>query len=207
MAEKVAYSAIGTAEGHLAKWAEFYEKFFGIDLGKSDIPLPEPKPGYEWPIVVAKGLTLNRAHEVCAKHFPCRCSWPDLDKEVSHNDRSPAKSGYAVWVLDAAESEKRRQEFNSRPRPRRRKTDPTEITLLERILFELYYWHVTGEHIDKDGWMFCAGSKDHFKQAVDAYWSVNPEWKEYDQIFVITPFHAGCGRGPVVIFSRYVLVG
>jgi hypothetical protein len=41
----------------------------------------------------------------------------------------------------------------------RKKKKCTDITLLERLLLELVYFLMTGEHLDTNFWTLCAGSR------------------------------------------------
>ncbi len=99
----------------------------------------------------------------------------DWNREVDYNDRDPKKQGtYAVWVENQQETNERNTELtdeHGQDRGRRMiikknklKDDKDEnqfeesyhddvgkdITLLERILYELKYFNETGDHLDKN---------------------------------------------------------
>lgn len=60
-----------------------------------------------------------------------------------------------------------------------------QITLRERLLFELEYFKKEGKHLDVDNWTLCAGSRDRDGDVPRVYWSsdyrnVRVDWCDPD---------------------------
>jgi len=153
----------------IANWQRFYTKFFGTAFDFSDVKIPEKQPGFDWLVVVAKGLTPNQVFDVCQKHFSCWRYRDDLDKETEgRNDREP-KEHYAIWVRNRQEAD---EELKNRSAENLKENKIKGITLLERFLLELWYWNETGEHLDIQSITLCAGSRDSGGRVPDAdYWN------------------------------------
>jgi len=141
----------------IGEWQRFYKKYFGMKLDFSNIQIPEHQSGFDRLIIVAKGITLNQTYKACAKHFPCRRYVDDLDKAVTHNDRTAEKGSYAVWFRDRKEAD---EELKNLSANKLTEKEIPGITLLERLLYELKYWEETDEHLDVSNWTLCSGSRD-----------------------------------------------
>jgi hypothetical protein len=148
------------------EWAAFYQKYFGLDCDFSQLRIPKRRPGFDRLIVVAKGLTLNQVYGVCSKHFPCwRCT-DDLDEAIPVNDRKPDQA-YAIWVRDRKEAD---EELKNLSADQLTEQGIPGITLLERMLYESKYWDETGEHLDRQNWTLCSGSRDAYGYVPYANW-------------------------------------
>jgi hypothetical protein len=145
-----------STEAQLANWVTLYCEEFGITINPSDIKIPERKPGFDRLIVVANGITINRAYEACEKKFPCWRYVSDLDKNIPTNDRIPTET-YAVWIRDRAEADEEIKNLSAEDLANQKIGG---ITLLERILLELEYFRETGKHLDVQNVTLCSGSRD-----------------------------------------------
>jgi len=139
------------------EWAEFYQKYFGIELDFSNIRIPKRQSGFDRLIIVARGLTLNQVYSVLAKHVPCWRYTDDLDKAVTSNDRDPKDSTYAIWVRDRQEADEENKNLSAN---QLKEQDCQGITLLERLFYELKYWDETKKRLDVDNLTLCTGSRD-----------------------------------------------
>lgn len=85
------------------------------------------------------------------KHFSvfCRLKDKDLDKWFPR----PIEPAERTFI--STEETERIREFI-----RKAHTRHIDITLRERMLLELAYWKLTGEHLDSENYTYCAGS--HF---------------------------------------------
>jgi len=139
----------------LADWRTFYRDEFGIKFG--EVKVPEIRPGFDRLLVIAKGLTIQRAYDKCVEHFSC-WKWADgdLDKAVPTNDRMPDNSSYAVYVHDRVEAD---EEHKNKSAETIWQAKIFGITLLERLLFELKYFRETGRHLDIQCITLCSGSR------------------------------------------------
>lgn len=149
----------------LAEWKKFYWKFFRHQLDVENICVPARQEGFDRLIVVAKGFTLNQIYAVMAKHFDCWQYTGDLDKAVPHNARDANRDGsYGVWLRDCQEADEVNKDRSAYDRWGTRqpifKPEMPEITLAERMLYEIKFWDETGDHLDMDNLTICTGSRD-----------------------------------------------
>ena len=144
-----------SSDSLLKDWARFYKEYFNIDADLSDLKIPEKNPGFDRLIIVAKGLTLDQIYNVCAKHFPCWRYTDDLDKAVTHNDRTAEKT-YAVSFRNRKEADKELKNLSANQLEKR---NIPGITLLERLIHELKYWDETKQHLDETNITLCSGSR------------------------------------------------
>lgn len=147
-------------------WTLFYKKHFGLDLNMQRIRISEHQLDFDRLLVVAKGLTLNKVYEECAKQFPCWRHENDLDKAVPTNDRDPKNGSYAVWVRDRVEADEENKSLSANQLKER---GTQGITLLERMIYELKYFDETGKHLDETNVTLCTGSRhsDGYVPCVD----------------------------------------
>lgn len=159
--------ATPTLQEMLADWSNFYKEVFGLDLDFSGVAIPEHKPGFDRLLVIAKGMTPQRLFNKCKELFP---SWKytdtDLDKVIK-SVRTSQDGHYAVWVRDRVEADEENKNLSADDL-KERGTD--EITLEERIVYELKFFKETGEHLDKSNWTLCPGSRDSNGVVPDASW-------------------------------------
>lgn len=148
-------------------WQRFYTKFFGTAFDFSDVKIPGKQPGFDWLIVVAKGFTPNKVFEVCQKHFPCWRYRNDLDKETEGRNDRESKEHYAIWVRSRQEAD---EELKNLSAEDLKEKGVKGITLLERLLLELWYWKETSEHLDVKNITLCSGSRDSDGDVPGAYW-------------------------------------
>ena len=162
----------GTYSEAREDWQKFYKTHFNWDVDFSTLILP-PCPGEGWRLIlVAKGMTMNKAFDRCKALFK---SWrynDNLDKAIPTNVRT-ANQHYAVWVRTGAEPD---AEFLGKST---NQVDPTMklgMTLLERIILEIKYFSETGSHLDIKGVTFCSGSRDSDGNVPSARWYGDDEF-------------------------------
>ena len=136
-------------------WTDLYKEI-GIILDVENLQIPDRQPGFNRLIVVAKGMTNNRAYDECKKRFSCWKYTDDLDTAVPTNDRSPQNGTYAIWVRDRVEAD---EELKNKSADMIKAENIKGITLLERLLHELKYFTETGKHLDLKNWTLCSGSR------------------------------------------------
>lgn len=140
----------------LKQWEALYQEEFGETHDFSGVKIPEKKEGFNRLIVIAKGMTLNRVYDACAKKFPCWRYTDNLDKAVPTNDRTPTEH-YAIWVRDQQEADEELKNLSADDLAEQKITG---VTLLERMLLELKYFRETGKHLDIKNVTLCSGSRD-----------------------------------------------
>lgn len=152
----------------LVDWKTLYKKCFGFDVDFTGLKIPEKKDGFDRLIIVAKGVSPNRAYKACEKLFPCYRYSDDLNGATEGRNDREANQHYAIWVRDNAEAEKQNGNVSANTLKKR---GGTYITLVERMLFEMKYFLETGEHMDtNETYTMCAGSRDSGGRVPYVYW-------------------------------------
>ncbi len=152
--------AILARDKWLERWQNFYRLVFGIksstlraEFKKLRVPLR--RAGFYRLVVVLKGLDCNQVFGICAKSFPSWRWTEDLNGAIVHNDREPTQN-YAIWIRDRVEADEENKNLSADDLQSR---DHLGMTLLERLLLELFYHWETGRHLDIENWTLCAGSR------------------------------------------------
>lgn len=140
-----------------AEWQKFYQEVFGIAVDLSAVAIPDEKLGFGWVVMVADGLVLNQVWAKCKEKFPSYFYLgDDLDKAVPVNDRT-TETAYAKRFRDRVEADEELKDFSA---DQLKKRHVQSITLLERLLLELwYFWKTGGQHLDIQNITLCAGSR------------------------------------------------
>lgn len=147
----------------LLEWKYFYEKYFGIDLTISDIRIPAYKEDYDRIIVVAKDLSYEDIILAMKKRFELLLVNAYVTNYYDHNilDRRNNNDSYAIRIRNKDYSGEIRyvatyvEKFtvaNIKP------STINDITLMERLLFELKYFDETNNHLDIESFTVCGGS-------------------------------------------------
>ncbi len=142
----------------LTDWRHFYREVFSFTDTESINPtLPLETTGFNWLVVVRKGLTLNKVLEVmCTKFNVYSYIGDDLDKGVPTNDRT-ADNDYTISVRDCVEADEENKKLSANQIKEKR---TISMTLLERLLLELFYfWETGGQHLDIRNVTLCSGSR------------------------------------------------
>ncbi|TSD01539.1 MAG: Uncharacterized protein Athens071426_660, partial [Parcubacteria group bacterium Athens0714_26] len=134
-------------------YQKFYKEIFNRDV---NLPKTESREGY-WMIAVDKGLTHEEAYKACEKHFKCWKYADNLDKSVTQNDRTSAH-GYVVFVKTTVEADEELKNLSASNQLKDKDKGIKGITLLERIVLELFYFWKTGNHLDIENVTLCLGS-------------------------------------------------
>lgn len=154
-----------------AEMAKFYKDVFDMDVDMSRVALSSGPGGFGWALFVAQGITLNQAWAKCKERFPLSFSvyGDDLDKAVTENDRNTA-TGYVKRFRDRVEADNENKNISANVL---KQCGVQSITLLERLLLELWYNWKTGKHLDIQNWTLCAGSRDINGNVPYVNWSDN----------------------------------
>jgi len=164
---KMLVEAKPTLQEMLADWANFNKEVFGLDLDFSGITVPDRKPDFDRLLVIAQGMTPQHLFDKCKELFP---SWKYTDSnldEVIKSDRTAQDGHYAVWVRDHAEADEENENLSADDLKKR---GTSEITLEERMLYELKFFKETGDHLDKSNWTLCGGSRNSDGNVPSANW-------------------------------------
>ncbi|MBU1180365.1 hypothetical protein KJ885_05460 [Patescibacteria group bacterium] len=157
-------------------WRPIFQELFGFTPDFSLIKLPQAQGNLVLPILMPKELVdsknrfMERIFGVCKELFP---SWKyanNLDKSITHNDRTPQNGSYAVRVgnhLEATDGDEILKELSANAI---RQKNIATITLPERKMLEIYTFKTTGNHLDKRDWTLCSGSRDSDGNVPGAHW-------------------------------------
>ena len=167
-----------SATADLLRWEMVYGKLFGLkqkpDLSALCIPEKPKGVGPVRLIVVAheivdwtKNRPLQGVQEALKKHFPAWQYEKDLDTAIPKNDRDPKNGSYAVWVKDVREAD---EEYANKLADDLKAENHAGITILERQLLETDYFFEKGEHLDRENWTLCLGSRSRDGNVPFAYW-------------------------------------
>lgn len=142
--------------GIITEWEKFYLKYFGMEVDLSGVRIPDDPGGFERLLVVAGGLTLNRAFEACKSKFLAWKYADDLDRDVTQNKRTAQNGNYAIRVRDRVEAD---EELAGRSADWVKDQGLVTETLLERLVHELKFFDETGKHLDVNNVTLCSGSR------------------------------------------------
>jgi hypothetical protein len=141
----------------LVDWKSLYKKCFGFDVDFTGLKIPPKKDGFDRLIIVAKGISPNRAYKACEKLFTCYRYTDDLNGATEGRNEREANQNYAIWVRDRQEADTENKSISA---DRLKERGGTHITLVERMLYEMKYFLETGEHMDtNETYTMCAGSR------------------------------------------------
>lgn len=154
----------------------FYHEILDLEVDLSQIAtFPPEQDSFNWLVVIPRELgdqPLNTAIAACRKLFKDKV-WThadDMDKAVTRNNRDPRRDGsYAIRVRDRQEAD---EELNGLSANDIRFKNMVTMTLLERIILELFHFWKTGEHLDIRGWTLCTGSRYSGGGVPECCWSI-----------------------------------
>lgn len=168
VAGKRLVEATPTLQDMLADWANFYKEVFGLNLDFSGVVIPERRHGFDRLLIIAEGMTPQRLFDKCKELFP---SWKYTDSdlnEVIKSDRTAENGYYAVWVRDRDEADEENKNLSA---DQLKERGTTEITLEERMVYELKFFKETNSHLDKKNLTVCCGSRGAGGLVPRADWS------------------------------------
>src|SRR3989344_2224068 len=158
-----------STETQLARWLSLY-RAIGITLDPSQVKIPERKSGFDRLIVVSKGMTPQKAFDLCTARFGGKTrkyTSESLNSVVPTSDRTADKGPYAVWVRDLQEAD---EELKNLSATMLTEQSIAGITLTERLLLEIAYHQETKQHLDTGNWTLCSGSRYSGGGVPDVLW-------------------------------------
>ena len=107
-------------------------------------------------------LSTSELLQKCRDKFPVWSYWDDedLDKDFPKPKEATTRCFKKNIEADEENANKSANDLKQED----------QITIRERIIIELAYFEETGEHLDKDNWTLCAGSRDRGGGVVGASW-------------------------------------
>lgn len=168
----VTYASALNVEEFLDDWAKFLWEVYRSGLpSREKIVLPKTQVGFEWGVVMPKGLLAQRILDVLKLRFDGKLrQWcQDLDKALNPEKeaRTATNGPYVIWCRDRVEADEELRDFSA--------NDLTGLgvncmTEPERILLEGWFNWKTGGHLDVRNITLSAGSRDSDGLVPNAYW-------------------------------------
>ena len=142
----------------IEKLKQFYRTLGISDFSSwNNLKLPNKREGFDRLIIVHKDLTNDQLFEKCKERFNAwKYASGPLDSVVTQNDRTNKDRTYAIWVrpcIEADEIHKNKSANNLAQQ------NIKGITLKERLAQELIYHAETNDHLDKQNFTLCSGSR------------------------------------------------
>lgn len=140
----------------LVLWQKFDKQFFpDIHVGNyTSLRVPVLVPGFNWPIVTARGILPNQFVARMRKEYNIWTYTDDLDSVRS--DRNAISMSYIVLVRDRVDAD---EELKNKSAEALAEEAIPGITLLEDLRLDAFHWFKTGQHLDPATWTLCAGSR------------------------------------------------
>jgi ribosomal protein L31 len=140
----------------IKEWTTLYASL-GITLNPAEVAIPPHPEGFDRLIIVPKGMTPQKAYDLCAEKFPCwKYTDESLDIAVPTHDRTADNGPYAIWIMDTVEADEVHEDKSADMLTQQ---GIKGITLTERLLLELKYFTQAGKHLDIKNWTLCSGSR------------------------------------------------
>lgn len=179
------------------EWERFYLEVFGIKCDLSNIPLPKWKWGFGWLIAVLTDITMENVITTIRQKFPTECVNYYFDTEI-FNHRDSRNGPYICRIRSRKEADRENRNISAEMIEEKK----SSITLLERLLLELFYFWKTGKHLDERNATLCAGSY-FVGRGVPTVSLYCKDAFEYEHLMV-----SGCFRGDTCaqIRSRTVIL-
>ena len=148
-------------------WAKTYGELgmqaeFAAFVGKGvfDMPPHHVVNPLLWTMPMIKGITCNRVVAgYRAKKVDVYTYVPDLDGNVTVNDRDPNRGSYTVGFRRTIEAD---EENAGKSANVLATAGHKGIVLCERLVLGFGYYVTTGQHLDVKTWTMCAGSRYSF---------------------------------------------
>lgn len=138
-------------------WQNFYKKYFKLTLDFSDVKIPDYQFGFDWIIIIPKGLTIQQVLKAIKSKMKLWLYKDDLsDKDIAHNDRDANNGHYAVRFRKRVEADEETKNLSANELAKRKIAG---CTLLERLIMTLAYFEESGKQLDVDNVTLCSGSR------------------------------------------------
>lgn len=141
-----------------AEWERFYWEIFARKVSFVGVKIPAEQLGFGWSVIVAKGLNCNQVWRKCSQEFDTYSVAGEsiFGRDYCMNNRRPMHKAYAKRFRNRVEAD---EEMKNLSRTQFAEGKTRSITLLERLLLELwYFWKTNGKHLDRNSSTLCAGS-------------------------------------------------
>ena len=152
----------------LRDWSKFYHQYFGIQPDFSGLMIPPRPEGFDFLIVVLKGITSNRI-VTAMRQAGIQVSLYTENLDSIKSDRDSTQT-YAIWVRNRQEADEELKNLSvNKIQEMGLKTE----TLPERLLHGFKFWDESHIHLDVRNITLCAGSRDSYGNVPVVNWDVS----------------------------------
>ena len=158
----------------LRSWSKFYHRYFGIQPDFSGLMIPPRPEGFDFLIVVLKGITSNRI-VTAMRQAGIQVSLYTENLDSIKSDRDSTQT-YAIWVRNRQEAD---EELKNLSANKIQEMGLKTETFLERLLHGFKFWDETHTHLDLQNWTLCASSRASIGYVPNVHWSdgeVRVDW-------------------------------
>lgn len=82
-------------------WEKFYYNYFDITVDFTRVKIPIHYKGFDWPIFIARAITVKQILDVLQKHISIKIEDPELTKEYLHTHPTDYRDYAIRWYVDA----------------------------------------------------------------------------------------------------------
>lgn len=153
-------------------WQRIYKEWFGLEKDFSSLQIPDNyDPDKHFGVVVAEELDTQSLIIAMEKKFSVRCRVVlFLEKySATDHDRTAVQGDYFVFFKKTIEAD---EEFKNLSAKYLWKQKHQGITLIERLLMEVFYFETTQSHLDTNTRTLCCGSRDIDRSVPCVYYSL-----------------------------------
>src|SRR3989344_5392703 len=150
----------------LRSWSKFYHRYFGIQPDFSGLMIPPRPEGFDFLIVVLKGITSNRI-VAAMRQAGIQVSLCTEDLDSIKSDRDSTQT-HAIWVRNRQEAD---EELKNLSANKIQEMGLKTETFLERLLHGFKFWDETHTHLDLQNWTLCASSRASIGYVPNVHWS------------------------------------
>ncbi|MEI7452313.1 MAG: hypothetical protein WCK37_03890 [Candidatus Falkowbacteria bacterium] len=175
-------------------WTNIYQNQFDKKVDFTNLTVPSfYNPDKHFAIIVAKGTTMNEVVTAIKKKFNVHLYNENLDSSATTNDRI-ADKGYVIIFNKNIEADDNLKNLSTN---KLIEMNISGITLLERLLLEVFYFDNTKKHLDIKNWTLCSGSRDSGGYVPFVHW--NSDDSELYGDWCSVDFYGGDLRGRAVV--------
>ncbi|HPN14987.1 MAG TPA: hypothetical protein PLF71_02625 [bacterium] len=143
-------------EDWVEEYRAFYAKVFKIKADLAGVEIPPEQPGFGWVVVIQPGLTLGAVWGNCRERFSAYSRTVDELGQSEFSASRKSDLAYAIRLRNRIEADEENKSLSANDL---QLNEHQGITLLERLVLELWYHWKTGSHLDLVNYTLCAGSR------------------------------------------------
>lgn len=139
-------------EDEVEAWKVFYQYFFDMEVSPA---FPEKHGEFTYPIYIPDGITEDQVIAVSREYYPVVIHRYNTISETGVRNLQKVH-GTGIRIRDRQEAD---EENQGKSADNLQEQGHQSITLIERLILELFHFWKTGSHLDKKSATLCAGSR------------------------------------------------